>query len=100
LWAVFCNGGLAPNLELAQHTMLKGKTYSDYVESGAPRAHRREKKNRRVRKMIEAVDSLLHHDVPYLGGGHPVDVDGVLPDRVPRDATVCPAEPQLSHGLE
>jgi polyphosphate glucokinase len=80
--AVFRNGWLAPHLELAQHPIHKGKTYNDYVGSAARLAQGRKKWNRRVLDMIEIVDSLLHYDVLYLGGGNAVKLDVDLPGNV------------------
>jgi polyphosphate glucokinase len=80
--AVFSNGRLAPHLELAQHPIHKGKTYNDYIGNAARHAHSAGKWNRRVRKMIDIVDSLLHYDVLYLGGGNAAHIDGELTDNV------------------
>jgi polyphosphate glucokinase len=80
--AVFSNGALAPHLELAQHPIRKGKTYNGYIGSQARLAHSAKKWNRRVLRMIEIVDSLLHYDVLYLGGGNAANVVVDLPDNV------------------
>jgi polyphosphate glucokinase len=81
--AVFNNGVLAPHLELAHHPIHKDETYNDYIGAEARRAHSHKKWNRRVRRMIDIVYSLLHYDVLYLGGGNSADVDiDHLPDHV------------------
>jgi polyphosphate glucokinase len=81
--AVFNNGVLAPHLELAHHPIHKDETYNDYIGAEARRAHSHKKWNRRVRRMIDIVYSLLHYDVLYLGGGNSADVDvDQLPDHV------------------
>jgi polyphosphate glucokinase len=80
--AVFSNGALTPHLELAQHPLRKGETYNDYVGNVARRALGRHKWNRRVLKVIEIVDSLLHYDVLYLGGGNAANVSIALPKNV------------------
>ena len=80
--AVFADGMLAPHLELAQHPISKGATYNDYVGDAARHAHRPKKWNRRVLKMIRIVESLLHYDVLYLGGGNSANIIVDLPHNV------------------
>jgi polyphosphate glucokinase len=80
--AVFDRGKLAPHLELAQHPIHKGKTYNEYVGDQAHHDLGTRRWNRRVRKTIRIVYSLLHYDVLYLGGGNAADIVGDLPDNV------------------
>jgi polyphosphate glucokinase len=68
--AVFADGWLAPHLELAQHPLHNGDTYNEYAGNAALHRHGKKKWNRRVLKMIAAVESLLHYDMLYLGGGN------------------------------
>jgi polyphosphate glucokinase len=80
--AVFASGWLAPHLELAQHPLYNGGTYNDYVGNEALHRHGKKKWNRRVARMIEAVESLLHYDVLYIGGGNARHLCGDLPESV------------------
>jgi len=80
--AIFSNGALTPHLELAQHPIHKDETYNDYVGNAARRALSRRKWNKRVLKVIETVDSLLHYDVLYLGGGNAANVTVALPKNI------------------
>jgi polyphosphate glucokinase len=80
--AVFSNGALTPHLELAQHPIHKDETYNDYVGNAARRALGRRKWNKHVLKMIERVETLLHYDVLYLGGGNAANVAVTLPKNV------------------
>jgi polyphosphate glucokinase len=80
--AVFANGRLAPHLELAQHPLYRAGTYNDYVGNEALQRQGKKKWNRRVLRMIEAVDSLLHYDVLYLGGGNARELSVHLPENV------------------
>ena len=68
--AVFADGWLAPHLELAQHPLYNGGTYNEYVGNEALRRLGKKKWSRRVLRTIEAVNSLLHYDLLYLGGGN------------------------------
>jgi polyphosphate glucokinase len=80
--AVFADGWLAPHLELAHHPLYDGATYNEYVGNEALRRHGKRKWNRRVLRTIEAVDSLLHYDVLYLGGGNAQHLSAALPASV------------------
>jgi polyphosphate glucokinase len=80
--AVFASGWLAPHLELAQHPLYNGGTYNEYVGNEALHRHGKKKWNRRVLRMIETVDSLLHYDVLYLGGGNAQHLSVDLPRNV------------------
>jgi polyphosphate glucokinase len=80
--AVFASGWLAPHLELAQHPLYSGGTYNDYVGNEALRRYGKKKWNRRVLRMIAVVDSLLHYDVLYIGGGNARYLSGDLPETV------------------
>jgi polyphosphate glucokinase len=68
--AVFRDGLLMPHLELAQHPIHDNQTYDDYIGSKALRREGAKKWSRRVRKTIKILNSLLHYDVLYLGGGN------------------------------
>ena len=80
--AVFAGGWLAPHLELAQHPLYKGGTYNEYVGNEALRRDGKKKWSRRVLRTIEVVDSLLHYDVLYLGGGNARHLSVDLPEGV------------------
>jgi polyphosphate glucokinase len=80
--AVFADGWLAPHLELAQQPLYNGGTYNDYVGKEALHRHGKKKWNRRVLRTIEVVDSLLHYDVLYLGGGNAQHLSVDLPRSV------------------
>ena len=86
--AVFADGWLAPHLELAQHPLHNGETYNEYAGNEALHRYGKKKWNRHVLKTIEAVDSLLHYDVLYLGGGNArhlsVDLPRNVQDRLER----------------
>jgi polyphosphate glucokinase len=77
--AVFDDGRLAPHLELAQHPVHKGKTYNEYIGDEARLAISVKKWNRRVLRIIGIVNSLLHYDVLYIGGGNSANIVVDLP---------------------
>jgi polyphosphate glucokinase len=80
--AVLRDGWLAPHLELAQHPLRAGKTYNEYVGKQALHRYGARKWNKHVLEMIDVVESLLHYDVLYLGGGNVQHLEVELPRNV------------------
>lgn len=80
--AVFVDGWLAPHLELAQHPLHNGETYNEYAGNEALHRHGKKKWSRRIAKTIATVDTLLHYDVLYLGGGNARHLAVDLPPNV------------------
>jgi polyphosphate glucokinase len=81
--AIFSEGRLAPHLELAQHPLHEDKTYNEYVGNQALQEHGTKKWGERVLKMIAVVETLLHYDTLYLGGGNSKHLSSVkLPENV------------------
>ncbi len=80
--ALFRDGELMPHLELAHHPLHKGLTYNDYVGNDALRKHGKKRWNRHVRYTIDVLDSLLHYDHLYIGGGNATRVTFKLPANV------------------
>jgi polyphosphate glucokinase len=88
--ALFQDGRLMPHLELAQHPIGKGhKSYNDYIGDAARRRLSRKKWNRRVRKTVRILDSLLHYDTLHLSGGNGPKVEIGLPGRVKRESNTA-----------
>jgi polyphosphate glucokinase len=79
---LFYKGRLCPHLELAQHPFQGRKTYNQYLGDAARQKLGNAKWNKRVRRMITTLDTLLRWDHLYLGGGNAARVKGALPDRV------------------
>jgi polyphosphate glucokinase len=80
--AVFLDGWLAPHLELAQHPLHNGEAHNEYAGNEALHRLGKKKWNRQILRTIEAVDSLLHYDVLYLGGGNARHLTVDLPRNV------------------
>ncbi len=92
--AVFRDGALTPHLELAQHPIHDNKTYNDYIGSKALRRKGAKKWSRRVRKTIRILNSLLHYDILYLGGGNG---DKVI--NPPRDVRIESNQAGITGGI-
>lgn len=80
--AVFNDGQIAPHLELAHHPIHKDMTYNDYVGNAALKKQGKKRWNKRVRHTIEILESLLHYDHLYIGGGNATRITFKLPSNV------------------
>lgn len=80
--ALFLNGQPTPHLELAHHPIRGRKTYNDYIGDVARKKIGANRWNRRVLRTIAILDSLLHYDHLYIGGGNAVRIDVPLPPEV------------------
>ncbi len=68
--ALFHNGRLVPNLELAHHPWIGGKTYEERLGNRALKAIGKKKWNRRLARAIETLHGLFNYDYLYIGGGN------------------------------
>ena len=82
--AIYRDGQLMPHLELGQHPAWKSKSYDRYVGADALKKLGLAKWNRRVRRVMTLVRTLLNFDHLYLGGGNAVNITLELP----RDVTI------------
>ncbi len=81
-FAHFLDGRLAPHLELSQHPIKGGKTYDEYVGEKALEKVGRKRWNRRVRKIIEVLETVVMYDTLYIGGGNSRLIEPPLPPNV------------------
>ncbi|MDE2229610.1 MAG: ROK family protein [Alphaproteobacteria bacterium] len=77
--SLFQDGRLLPHLELGQHPIAKGRTYDQYLGNAALEKKGRRTWNRRLRKAIDIVRTLVNFDRLYLGGGNTRLIDFELP---------------------
>ena len=87
--ALFVNGHLVPNLEIAHHPFKNGKTYEEAL--GAPALKKVGKKiwNQRLDKAIKLLDRVINYDRLFLGGGNAKKVSITLPANVAVVANVA-----------
>jgi polyphosphate glucokinase len=78
--ALYLNGVYVPNLELAHHPFMKGKTYEDYVGGKALKKLGKKKWNKHVREVVEQVLPIWNPRRLYLGGGNAKHLDIGLPE--------------------
>lgn len=80
--ALFVDGKLVPNLEVAHHLFLRGKTYEDVLGNAARKKVGKKQWNRRLGQAIEALQHLFNYDHLYIGGGNARKVTLKLPQNV------------------
>lgn len=78
-FALFQDGRPAPHLELSQHPIHKGKTYDQFIGVAAYREVGRKRWNRRLRRVLTCITTLVGFDTLYVGGGNAKEIDMELP---------------------
>ena len=78
--AMFRDGELMPHLELAHHPVSKkGVAYDEYIGDAAREKAGNKRWNRRVKKVIGILDSLVNYDKLWIGGGNAARLKFDLP---------------------
>jgi polyphosphate glucokinase len=80
--AMFRDGELMPHLELAHHPVSKKHAYDEYIGDAARRKAGNKRWNKRVEKVIGILDSLVHYDKLWIGGGNSTRLAFDLPPNV------------------
>lgn len=80
--SLFQHGRLLPHLELGQHPIRKRKTYDEYLGEAALKSKGRAHWNRRVRRAISIVETLVNYDALHIGGGNAQAIEFALPAKV------------------
>jgi polyphosphate glucokinase len=81
-FALFLDGRLAPHLELSQHPIKGGKDYDEYVGERAIEKIGARRWNKRVRKIIKVLETVVMYDTLYIGGGNARLLEPSLPANV------------------
>ena len=81
-FALYQDGRLAPHLEVGQHPAHKDKTYDGYVGLAALKDVGPKRWNRRVRRAIAQLETLVNYDTLFIGGGNAKLIDFDLPPHV------------------
>ena len=80
--ALFVNGHLVPNLEIAHHPFRNNKTYEEELGALALSRMGKKKWNQRLWDAIATLEHLFNYDLLYIGGGNAKKVTLALPDNV------------------
>lgn len=91
---LFRDGDIMPHLELAHHPIHKNMTYNEYVGDAALKQCGRKRWSRRVGHTIDILESLLHFDHLFIGGGNARKVSL----RLPRNVTLVSNDAGIEGG--
>ena len=80
--ALFLDGKLVPNLEIAHHRFHNDKTYEEHLGSAALEKAGRKKWQQRVMQAIASLEHLFNYDTLYIGGGNARRITLDLPPNV------------------
>ncbi|MFX1676050.1 ROK family protein [Paraburkholderia sp. A2WS-5] len=80
--AMFRDGELMPHLELAHHPVSKKHAYDEYIGDAARRKVGNKRWNKRIEKVIGILESLVHYDKLWIGGGNAARLTFELPPNV------------------
>nr|WP_227875540.1 MULTISPECIES: ROK family protein [Paraburkholderia] len=80
--AMFRDGELMPHLELAHHPVSKKHAYDEYIGDEARRKVGNKRWNKRIEKVIGILESLVHYDKLWIGGGNAARLTFDLPPNV------------------
>ncbi|MDQ6812511.1 MAG: ROK family protein [Bacteroidota bacterium] len=68
--AVLLDGNLLPHLEIAHHPITKNKDYDQYIGEKVMLEIEDKKWNKRVKRVIEILQTVFNYDHLYIGGGN------------------------------
>ena len=80
--ALFRHGQLMPHLELAHHPVYDGATYNQYIGDAVRKRIGNARWNRRVRRVMNTLQSLINYDAVYIGGGNARQITFTLDDNM------------------
>jgi len=77
--ALFLDGKLVPNLELAHHPFQKDQTYEEKLGDAARKKIGKKKWSKRLVKAIQTLEHAFNYDRLYIGGGNAKKIITKLP---------------------
>lgn len=80
--ALFTDGHLVPNTEIAHHRFRKGQTYEEQLGRAALKKAGSKSWNSRLLKAIESLSTAFNFDRLYIGGGEVKHIEIDLPENV------------------
>lgn len=80
--ALFVEGSLVPNLEVAHHRFRGKRTYEERLGNAALEQEGRKEWNKILLKAIWELEKMFNFDLLFLGGGNSKKVNEPLPDNV------------------
>jgi polyphosphate glucokinase len=95
-FALYENGVLSPHVELGRYPVHKNTLLDDYLGNVAFRKISRKHWNRRVRRVLGHLETLVNYDVLYIGGGNAKHIKLDLPESV----RIVPNEAGVTGGIK
>jgi polyphosphate glucokinase len=95
-FALYENGVLGPHMELGRYPVHKNTLLDDYLGNIAFRKISRKHWNRRVRRVLGHLETLVNYDVLYIGGGIAKHIKLDLPENV----RIVPNEAGVTGGIK
>lgn len=95
-FALFDDGRPWPHLELSQHPVHRKKTYDRWIGGAALSKIGPRRWDKRVRKAIIHIETLVNYDVLLIGGGNAKHLDG----RLPRNVRIVSNQAGITGGIK
>jgi polyphosphate glucokinase len=95
-FALYENGVLGPHIELGRYPVHKTTLLDKYLGNAAFRKISKKHWNRRVRRVLGYLATLVNYDVLYIGGGNAKHIALDLPDSV----RIVPNEAGVTGGIK
>jgi polyphosphate glucokinase len=80
--ALLLNGKLLPHLELAHHPVKKHASYDEYIGNKALESIGLEKWNKRMKKVIETLKTVINYDRLFISGGNAKKLNFLLDNNI------------------
>lgn len=80
--ALFVDGKLVPNLEIAHHPFRRDRTYEENLGMAALKKAGKKKWNKRLEKAVQTLARMINYDRLYIGGGNAKKIEIDLPSNV------------------
>jgi polyphosphate glucokinase len=68
--ALLVDGQLMPHLEISHHPISKGMDYDQYIGERALEKEGLQKWNKRMKKVLKVLKTVVNYDTLYIGGGN------------------------------
>ena len=80
--ALYVDGRLVPNLEMAHHPLIEGRTYEDLTSDRELDRIGKKRWRKRVKLVIETLQPVFNYDLLHIGGGNAALLKEPLPEKV------------------
>jgi polyphosphate glucokinase len=79
---LYVDGRLVPNLEIAHHPLVKGKTYEELTSDEALKRIGKKRWRKRAELVIETLEPVFNYHLLHLGGGNARLLEEPYPEKV------------------